>query len=522
MAPLTPFPTKGVQGFTPDGGPGGKALWRDRAAKRTDGLRPGCALAAVAALAACSQSPADTPQAIPDVAAWRADASKSAPVWPSGDWWTGFHSPELDALIARARTANFDILAAAARIRQADAALVSAGAPLLPAVTATGQDQWTRSSVGQSSPALGSTGHGVANRYYEYRTYSLTPGVSYEIDLWGRLRSTRDAALGTALANRFDQQTVALTAVTGVATTWFQALALQDRLDVAQRNLHDAEEILRAIEARADAGTASQLDVAQQAALAAGIRATIPDLRSQLQQQINGLGILTGQPPEAITVRPGTLNTLSLPEVAPGLPSDLLARRPDVAFAEASLAAARANIRAARAALFPKLSLTASGGWQAYTLGTLFGPGSLFAQAALGATQTLFDNGALQATVDQSRGRADELLAEYRKAIVQAFTDVENALTAYRFATEQETLQREAVAIAQRAADIARAQLLAGISDVVTALQAQSTLFSDLDTLAQVRLARFTALVGLYKALGGGWSRADTALPESRLFQGGL
>lgn len=475
-------------------------------------------------LAACSLTPADTR---PDTAgvvavAWRADSPGAAPVWPSADWWTGFNSPELNALIAQARTANFDILAAAARIRQADAALVSAGAPLLPAVTTNAQDQWNRNSVGHSSQAVGSTGRGISNKYYETRTYSLTPSISYEVDLWGRVRATRDAALATALANRFDQQTVALTAVTGVATTWFQALAWQDRLEVAQRNLHDSEEILHAIQARMEAGTASQLDVEQQAALVAGIRATIPNLRSQLEQQINGLGILTGQPPEAIAVRPGTLNTLSLPEVAPGLPSDLLTRRPDVAFAEASLASARADIRAARAALFPKVELTASGGWQSFALGTLFGPGSLFAQAAIGATQTIFDNGALQANVEQSRGRADELLADYRKAIVQAFTDVENALTAYRYATEQETLQRAAVATAQRAADIARAQLVAGISDIVTALQVQTTLFTDLDTLAQVRSARFAALVSLYKALGGGWSRGDTAPPESRLLQGVL
>ena len=482
------------------------------------------ALAALPMLAACSLGPADPGGDATGVlaTAWRADTAKSAPVWPSAAWWTGFNSPELNALIARARTENFDILAAAARIRQADAALVSAGAPLLPTVTATGQDQWNRNSVGHSSTVTGTSGAAVSNKYIEYRTYSLTPSVSYEVDLWGRLRATRDAALATALANRFDQQTVALTAVTSVATTWFQALAYQDRLDVAQRNLHDAEEILRAIQARLDAGTASQLDVEQQAALASGIRATIPGLRSQLEQQINGLGILVGQPPEAISVRPGTLIALSLPEVAPGLPSDLLARRPDVAYAEASLASARADIRAARAAMFPKVELTATGGWQAFTLGTLFGPGSVFAQAAVGATQTIFDNGALQANVDQARGRADELLADYRKAIVQAFTDVENALTAYRYATEQETLQREAVATAQLAADIARAQLVAGISDIVTALQAQTTLFTDLDTLAQVRSARFAALVSLYKALGGGWSRGDTAPPESRLFQGAL
>ena len=306
------------------------------------------ALAALPVLAGCSLAPADTPADTAGVvaAAWRADTARVRPrlaLRRSGG--PAFSSPELNALIARARTANFDILAAVARIRQADAALVSAGAPLLPTVTAT--------APGPVEPQLDRpllSGRRVHRRapcptaITSTRTYSLIPSVSYEIDLWGRLRATRDAALATALANRFDQQTVALTAVTGVATTWFQALALQDRLDVAQRNLHDAEEILRAIQARLDAGTASQLDVEQQAALVAGIRATIPDLRSQMEQQINGLGILTGQPPEAITARPGTLNTLSLPEVAPGLPSDLLARRPDVAYAEASLASARANI----------------------------------------------------------------------------------------------------------------------------------------------------------------------------------
>ena len=183
---------------------------------------------------------------------------------------------------------------------------------------------------------------------------------------------------------------------------------------------------------------------------------------------------------------------------------------------------ANANIRAARAAFFPTVTLTASGGWQAFALGPLFGPGSLFVQAAASASQTIFDNGTLQANLGQARGRSDELLADYRKSIVQAFTDVENALTAYRYATEQEALERNAVAVAQLAADIARAQVIAGTSDMVTALQAQTTLYTDLDTLAQVRESRFVALVSLYKALGGGWTRSDTVPPETHLFQGVL
>jgi NodT family efflux transporter outer membrane factor (OMF) lipoprotein len=260
--------------------------------------------------------------------------------------------------------------------------------------------------------------------------------------------------------------------------------------------------------------------VAQQAALVAGVRATIPDLRSNAEQQINALGVLVGQLPESIKLSPGTLNTLSLPEVAPGLPSDLLLRRPDIASAEAQLVEANANIRQARANFYPQISLTGSLGVQSAALATLFGPTSTLVNAAASATQTIFDNGLKRGQYDLTVAQEEELVADYRKAVVQAFTDVENALTQYRYVTEQEKLEKQAVDVAQNAADIARAQVLAGTSDIVTALQAQSTLFTDLDTYAQVRLARFEALVALYKALGGGWQIQDTAPAETHLLQG--
>ena len=387
----------------------------------------------------------------------------------------------------------------------------------MPGISAQGTDSWSRSALQRRTAAGGTVRTGT---YAESRSYTLQPSISYEVDLWGRVRAGRDAAAATALASRFDQQTVALTVVTSVASTWFQALALQDRLNVAARNIRDAETILTAIRARQAAGTASLLDVSQQETLVAGLRTQVPALRSQLEQQLNALGILIGRPPSVVTVRPGTLAALSLPEVAPGLPSELLARRPDVASAEAQLRAANADIRAARANFFPQVALSGAAGWQSLALTTLFGPGSLFLNAAASATQSIFNNGLTAAQVEQARGRYDELLADYRKAVVQAFTDVENAVQAYRFATEQEALQRDAVATAQRAADIARAQLLAGTTDIVTALQAQTALFNDLDALAQVRLSRFQALLSLYKALGGGWSAADVVPPAQPLFQG--
>jgi NodT family efflux transporter outer membrane factor (OMF) lipoprotein len=306
--------------------------------------------------------------------------------------------------------------------------------------------------------------------------------------------------------SRFDQQVVALTVVTNVANTWFTALALADRLVVAQRNLTDAEQTLAVIRGRLDAGTASALDVAQQESLVAQERAIIPGLRNQLEQELIGLGILIGRPPEAVTVRPGSLDALALPPVAPGLPSALLQRRPDVAEAEAQLVAANFDIKLARAAFFPVVQLTGQYGFANAALNTLFTPGGTVIALAAGFTQPLFDAGVLRGQLEQSKGRYDELLADYRKSVVQAFTDVEDALTAWRFTTEQEALQRRAVATAQRAADIARAQMQAGTVDVTTVLQAETTLFNAEDTLYQVRLARFQALLNLYKALGGGWT----------------
>lgn len=457
-------------------------------------------------LAACAVGPEYARPALDIPEAYRASPATAAAAWPRAEWWKGFGSPELNALVAQAREANFDIEAALARVRQADAQLAIAGAPLLPGASAAGQEQWARRTV---------RGNGV-----ESRTFTVQPTVSWELDFWGRVRAGRDAAAANALASRFDQEAVALSVITAVASTWFQALALQDRIDVATRNLQDSESILRAIEARQQVGTASALDVAQQGALVAGVRAQMPGLRNQLDTQLAALGLLTGRPPSALSVRAGTLNALQLPEIAPGLPSALLARRPDIAEAEAQLMAANANIRAARAALFPQVTLSGSAGFQSLALGTLFGPGSIFANALLSATQSIFDNGRLAAQSALMQARWDELVALYRKTVVQAFTDVETGVRAYQYTTEQEALTRAAVAVAQKAADIAAAQVREGTSDIVRSLQAQSTLFQDLDLLAQARLNRFQALLGLYKALGGGWSREDVAAPEIRLFQG--
>ncbi len=481
-----------------------------------------CAALMPGALAGCSLGPFYQRPALDVPPAFRATADTAAAAWPPEEWWRNFRSPELDGLIASARAYNNDLAAAAARIAQADAQVRISGAPLLPTVDATASDSYRRTGITGSGG--GSSGFGIdpvtggviprsgsSRRYFDSRAYTGALQVSYDLDFWGRNRALAQASQASAVATRFDQVTVALNVVTSVATTYFQVLAAQDRLGVALRNLRDAERILGAFRARLTVGTSNALDVSQQEALVAGQRASLPSLRNQIEQQRIALGILTGVPPERQAIQGGSLEKLPLPLVAPGLPSELLARRPDVANAEAQLQAENANIRAARAAFFPSVQLTASGGLTSTVLTAITGPGTLVAQLAGNLTQTIFDNGLRRGQLDQAKGRYDELLADYRRAVLQSFTDVEQSLTALRYTTEQERLERQAIAVAQRSADIARAQLQAGTIDIITSLNTQVTLYNDLDLLTQIRLAQFQALVNVYKALGGGWSQASAA-----------
>jgi outer membrane protein, multidrug efflux system len=447
---------------------------------------------------------------------YRSVSAKAAPSWPSETWWEGFNSPELNHLISQAKQHNFDIAAAIARVQQADAQIRIAGASLLPNLSANSNTQWLHEGIGAATTG-NTTLRGIgSNTSFDVRTYSVGLSASYELDFWGRNRATRQAALESAMFSRFDQQTVALTVVTQVATTWFTALSLADRLAVARENVAAAESNLSVIRGRAAVGTANALDVAQQEALEANERALIPNFESQLEQQLIALGLLVGDAPERVKVKPGTLGTLEFPAISPGLPAELLARRPDVAAAEAQLRAQNFNIKVARAAFFPTISLTGSAGYEAEALNKLVNPGSALLSAAAGLVAPIFDGGTLRGQLDLAKGRYDELLADYCKTIVQALTDVDTDMTVWRYATRQEVLQRRAVQKARVAAQIAREQLRAGTVDVTTLLTAETTLFNDEDTLMQVRLTRAQALVNLYNALGGGWSLDTTHPPELR------
>lgn len=449
----------------------------------------------LALLAGCSVGDDYVRPETPPPARW-SNADRNAP-WPSAEWWRSFGSARLDELMARAREANFDLAAATARVRQADAQLGIAGASLLPSLSASVSETRARSSQAASSTTLTKARHTT--------TSSATLTASYELDFWGKNAAGVDAAAAAAEASRFDLQTAILTAQSGVATTYFEILGLQERIRLARDAVANAESILAVYADRQRAGTASSLDVAQQESVVAIQRAVLPPLERQMRQDFNALAILTGRLPEDFSLSPESLDRMAVPAPGPGLPSELLTRRPDVQSAEASLRGANADIAAARAAWFPAIALTGQGGFQSLDLLKMMTAQSLLWSVAASATQTIFDGGKISGTVEQKRARFEELAQTYRKAVASAFSDVENALIAAEQATREVEAQQVSEATARRAFEIAQEQLRAGIVDITTVLNTQKTLFSTQDSLAQARLTRLQAMVGLYKALGGGW-----------------
>ncbi len=440
-----------------------------------------CALA----LSACALTSPKPKLAATDVpVAFEQTAPTDAPIWPEPDWWRGFSSQELDGLIATTQTENLNLAAAEARVLEADARAKQAGASLLP-------------TVGLSADAARETNG--------RRSAGVSLGASYELDFWGKNRNLLGAAQAASKATRADRETVALTATTGAANTYFQLLSLRERLSIARLNLENSLAVLMVTEARVRDGIASPLELAQQRATVAGQQAAIPQLEQQELQTRATLALLLGRPPEGFDVSAQDLEAIALPNVAPGLPAELLVRRPDVVTAEANLSAANANLAAARAAFFPSISLTGSGGISSGSLSGLVSNPIGVLSVGLSLAQTVFDAGRRAAQTDEARAREDELLAAYRGAAINAFSEVETALGAIANLSEQQGYQIEQVAQSEQAFNIAETRYREGVDDFLHVLDAQRQLYSARDQLGITKLQRLQAIVALYKALGGGW-----------------
>ncbi|WP_263263475.1 efflux transporter outer membrane subunit [Pseudomonas sp. RIT-PI-S] len=465
-------------------------------------LLPACCL-----LAACS-GPAPVPPALPPAPSqWQAGAQ--APIVAMDDWWQRFNDPVLDALVRRAQQNSFDLAAAIARVEQARAQARVAGAAGLPTVQ-LGLNA-TRERL------MHGPGYSAIDTYQDdpgLETYSLGLSASYEVDFWGGVRARAASAVSTWQASLFDQSALRLSLEADVAQAYLAVRAQQARLEVARQNLKNAEQVLALVQTRHGAGAATALELAQQRGLTARQRQQQALLHQQAANAEVTLATLLGVAAGQLALPPGGFEQLHWPSIGAGVPSQLLTRRPDVARAEARLAAADADVQVARAMMLPRLTLTASLAGGANQASDLLLNRYYDVGGALLAP--IFNAGALRAQHQASQARREELLAGYRKAVVDAFADTDRALNDAQGLDAQLGWQEEALAQARTTFELAERRYRAGAESLLTMLDAQRSLFEAQDTGIQLRLARLNASVGLYKALGGGWQqRAPGATPAA-------
>jgi outer membrane protein, multidrug efflux system len=434
-------------------------------------------------------SPVLEPQVVPAPAFSEAAAPQASA--PTATWWQAFSSAELHSLVDEALRGSPDLAIALERVRQAEAQVRVAGASLFPSLNlgfgtssaATRRDGTTSKSEG-SNTAL---------------------SASYEVDLWGKNAAGVRGAEASLQATRYDRDTARLTLIAGVANAYFEVVSLRSRLAVARENLAIAERVLSLVQARARNGAVSPLDVARQEGAVFSQRAALLPLEQLERQTLAALAVLVGRVPEGFEVQARVLAELAVPAVNPGLPAELLVRRPDLASAEAQLVASNADLSAARAALLPSIQLTGSAGVASGALLAVLGGPTTSVALAASILQPIFDGGRLKGQVSIAESRERELAETYRKAILNAFADVEKALVAASRLSQREVLQSQVEARAREALRLAEVRYREGADDLLSVLDAQRTLFDAQDQLAQIRLDRLEAAVALYKALGGGW-----------------
>ena len=439
---------------------------------------------------------AEPPPAVDMPAAWMQGAQPGDQVWPDNHWWQRFGSTELTGLVDQGQQSNLDLAAALARVRQAEAQARIAGVPLLPSV-----DLGT--GANRDLPLMNGHAGASASGWLQ---------INYEIDFWGKNKASLAAAEASLNANRYDRQTVALTVCSGIVATYLQVLSLHDRLDIAREHVANAEHVLLLVEAQKSAGAASPLDLARQRSAVAGQKAALPDLMQQEREAQSALAILLGRAPQSFRVGNRGLDTVALPEVAPGLPSELLSRRPDIRRSEAQLAAADANVAVARAALFPSIRLTGEMGAQSSALLALFHGPNLLANVGTSLVAPIFDAGRLNSERDLAIAQKQELVQAYRSTVIAALSEVDTVLGLIRSLDEQRKLKSTEMEQTRLAFDLSEIRYRVGAEDLMTVLDTQRALSDVQNELGILKLKRLQATVSLYKALGGGW-QDDASLP---------
>jgi len=467
-------------------------------------MRGFVALAFTVLLGACTVGP-DYVRPVVDVPdAFRYEESDAQQTANIG-WWKQFQDPVLDGLITEALANNRNIKIAVANVERAAGVLVQARSPLYPQVGYGGTGARERASEAGAStfPSI------IQN---PQTSYQVLASANWEIDLWGRIRRLSESAQAELLATEEAWHGVILSLVASVASSYIQLLGLDEQLLVAKRTLATYADSLRLFELRFKHGQVSEMTVVQARSQYETAAAGVPQIESQIAQTENALSVLLGRNPGPVR-RGKTIHDLGLPPVPAGLPSDVLANRPDIRQAEHNLISANAQIGAARALYFPTISLTGALGLASSDLSDLF-TGSARAWSYAGSfAGPIFTGGAITSQVKQAEAVRKAALNSYELAIQGAFADAENALVARSKLVEQVQAQQRLVRANSEYVRLARLQFDGGYAPYSTVLQAEQQLFPSELNFAQYRAALFISLVNIYKAMGGGWQVVASGNP---------
>lgn len=445
-------------------------------------------------LSGCKVGPNYKRPKIDTPSVYRADTQSGQGVsFANEKWWNVFQDPELQQLIRTALTENYDVRIAAQRILQAQAQLGITRADQFPTVTA---------GAAAASERFPQTVQGQA---VNTSTLSASLSLFWELDFWGKFRRATEAARANLLATEWGQRAVVSTLVSNVASAYFQLLELDLEMEISKQTLATREESLRLVKVRAQGGVTSMMDVRQSEQLVYAAAGQIPDLERRIEQQENFISILMGRNPGPIA-RGKPLIDHAIPATVPaGLPSALLDRRPDIQQAEQLLVAANARIGVAKAAYFPQIVLTGTGGYQSSALTNLFSNSGGFWSAGAQLTQPIFEAGRLRSRVRLTQAQQKEAALFYQQTIQLAFREVSDALIAYTKNQEFRQQQQLLTLAAQDATRLSNVRYTGGATSYLEVLDSDTRYFTAQLNLAQAQLNERLALVQVYNALGGGW-----------------
>ncbi len=465
------------------------------------------ALLAATALSACAVGPNYSRPSAPVSPTYK-EAQGWAPAAPAelsdkGDWWTLFNDPVLNDLEAKVSVSNQSLIASEAAYRQARALVSEQRAALFPTVDLSGSG--TKSGGGAKATSSSGSGSTTGTSSSRGTSYRASLGATWEVDVWGRIRRTIEAAKANAQASAADLAAARLSLQGELAANYVGLRETDILLALDQATADGYRRTLEISQNQYKAGTAPRSDVLQ---AQTQLDNALADLAGQEQTRAtyeHAIAVLVGQPPGSFSLPAQAGWTATAPDVPPGVPSELLQRRPDIAAAERRAAAANAQIGIARAAYFPSLTLSGSYGFAASELGSLFdAPNSLWSYG-LAIAETVFDAGARGARVKEAKAGYDQAVATYRQTVLTALADVENQLAATRVLARQEALRRDAADAASQAETMVLNRYKAGQVSYVEVVTAQTSANSARTALAQATAQRQSTAVALIQALGGGW-----------------